>query len=179
MEIKYRRCTSDHELQQILQLQKENLATNIDIEEKEVEGFLTVEHGMEILKKMNNVCQHIIAKDGNRLVGYALCMHPLFAEEIPVLRPMFEKIRSLEENSLRYMVMGQICIGKPFRRKGVFRALYGFMRASLNSEYERILTEVDAENNRSLQAHYSVGFKDLLVYNSGARTWHLIGWEIR
>ncbi len=178
MDIEYLRCTSSDELEQILQLQKVNLATNISMEEKADEGFLTVEHSLDILKKMNDACPHILAKANGELAGYALCMHPVFAEEIPVLRPMFEKIRSIGKDSLNYMVMGQICVGKLFRKRGVFRGLYNYMSSALKSEYNSIITEVDAENIRSLQAHYSVGFNDLLVYDSGARTWHLIGWEI-
>lgn len=178
MEIEYLRCTSTDELQQILELQKVNLATNISFEEKAEEGFLTVEHSLEILMKMNTACPHILAKANGELAGYALCMHPMFAKEIPVLRPMFKKIRSIGKDSLNYMVMGQICVGKRFRKRGVFRGLYNYMSIALNSEYDAIITEVDAENNRSLQAHYSLGFKDLLVYDSGTRTWHLIGWDI-
>ena len=35
------------------------------------------------------------AKDGAKVVGYALCMHPDFAEDIPVLQPMFHRLSTL------------------------------------------------------------------------------------
>ena len=174
----YSRCDSRTELLQILTLQKENLAANVDEKERSTEGFLTVVHNFELLDQMNEKCAHILAKEEDVLAGYALCMHPEFADEIPVLKPMFEKLVSLLDESIRYIVMGQICVSKTYRKQGIFRGLYNFMRSELNTQYDSIITEVDSENNRSLQAHYAVGFTDLLVYNSGGRQWHLIRWEI-
>ncbi|NNE77330.1 MAG: hypothetical protein HKN31_09690, partial [Pricia sp.] len=73
-----------------------------------------------------------------------------------------------------YMVMGQICIDKAFRGKGVFRQLYETMRLTLLPEFASIITEVDAENLRSLHAHYAIGFTDLKTYRAGGRVWRLI-----
>ena len=178
MNIQYSRCNSREELLQILKLQNENLAVNISSNEKATEGFTTVVHSEELLENMNRVCAHILAKDGERVAGYALCMHPDFAREIEVLRPMFEKIQEQFRKPGNYMVMGQICIGKSYRKKGIFRGLYKHMRKVLQPDYKMIITEVDAVNTRSLSAHHAIGFTDLLVYSSGGRRWHLIHWEI-
>lgn len=155
-----------------------NLASSITEQEMKSEGFVTVTHSLQLLAGMNEVCRHVIAKSGDMLVGYALCMNPVFADEIPVLRPMFKRIDTVLEKGVNYMVMGQICIAKSFRKKGVFRALYSFMRDELQQEYRLIITEVDAENLRSLEAHYAIGFSDLLIYQSGEQNWHLIKWEL-
>ena len=174
----YSRCETGEELRQILSLQKLNLAESVSTEERAAEGFLTVVHDLDILGQMNEKCAHILAKDDDILAGYALCMHPEFAAEIPVLKPMFEKVEKILDESTQYIVMGQICVKKSYRRQGVFRGLYNFMRSELLTQYNPIVTEVDAENVRSLNAHYAVGFKDLLVYTSGERRWHLIRWDI-
>ena len=163
---------------QILKLQKENLVVNINSEERATEGFTTVVHTEDLLDRMNRACAHILAKVGEQVAGYALCMHPDFAREIEVLRPMFEKIQEQFHEPGNFMVMGQICIDKPFRKKGIFRGLYDHMRKVLQPDYHMIITEVDAENTRSLNAHHAIGFVDLLVYSSGGRRWHLINWEI-
>ena len=178
MDIIYSRADSSTEMEEILVLQQKNLPGNIDEAEIATEGFLTVSHTSELLSRMNNVCPHIIAKSGDRLVGYALCMHPSFRDKIEVLKSMFVKIDALVDPGLDYIVMGQICIDKDYRRKGIFRGLYGFMRSELESDYDMIITEVDDENRRSLDAHYAVGFKEMIVYPSHGRKWHMVGLEL-
>ena len=174
LSIEYKRCGDTDELKQILAIQKRNLSPVLSEHEKEDEGFLTVSHDLEILERMNNTCAHIIAKSGSVVAGYALCMHPKHAEDIPILKPMFKKIDTILSSEVKYMAMGQICIDKSFRRKGIFSGLYNFMRAQLKEEYDLIITEVDSANIRSLGAHYKIGFRDILVYQSNKRTWHLI-----
>ena len=133
---------------------------------------------MEILKVMNKVCPHIIAKSDSRVVGYALCMHPQFADEIAVLRPMFAEIDSVLPKNDKYIVMVQVCIDKAFRRQGVFRQLYRTMQDAVRPEFHRIITEVDTENTRSLQAHYAIGFVDLKSYQLDHRVWKLISLNV-
>lgn len=172
--ITYQRATSDEELQQILELQRKNLPIAISTEEKTKEGFVTVTHSFEILKEMNSACAHIIAKSDGNVVGYALCMHPKFADKIEVLQPMFNEIEAIIPKIENYIAMGQICIDKAFRKQGVFRKLYETMQLTLYPEFKTIVTEVDAKNTRSLQAHYAVGFADLKTYSSGGQDWRLI-----
>ena len=91
---------------------------------------------------------------------------------------MFKKIETVLEKDINYMVMGQVCIAKLFRKKGIFRGLYSHMRKELKEKYQMIITEVDAENQRSLAAHYAIGFNDLLFYEASKRKWHLIKLEL-
>lgn len=172
--ISYVRATSEKELEQILVLQRKNLPTVISSDEKAKEGFVTVSHTFKILKKMNDVCAHIIAKSDDKVVGYALCMHPKFADEIEVLKPMFDEIEAIVPKIENHIAMGQICVDKAFRKMGIFRKLYETMQAAIRPEFDTIITEVDAENTRSLQAHYAVGFIDLKTYRSGGQDWKLI-----
>ncbi|MGB7395276.1 MAG: GNAT family N-acetyltransferase [Pricia sp.] len=176
--IRYGRANSDKDLTQILELQKKNLPTAITSEEKKTEGFVTVSHSIEILSTMNAVCPHVIAKSDGILIGYALCMHPQFADDIEVLRPMFEQIDSILPLGKKYIIMGQICIDKAFRGQGVFRQLYRTMQNTVRPEFDHIITEVDAENTRSLQAHYAVGFEDLKSYSSEHRIWRLMSLNV-
>ncbi len=172
--IYYKQASSEQELEQILSLQQENLFKSLSTENQEKEGFLTVEHSMEILKAMNDKCGHIIAVENGNVIGYALCMHPIFADSIEVLRPMFSEINKVIQNANNYMVMGQICVTKSHRGKGVFRNLYLTMKNRLPEGFDTIITEVDGKNKRSLSAHAAVGFKTLKVYPSGDKEWHLI-----
>lgn len=97
-DIKYCRASSDEELIQILKLQKQNLPKVLSVSEKEYEGFVTVDHTFDILKQMNNYCPHIIAKQGENVVGYTLCMHSKFADGIEILKPMFKEINKVLYN---------------------------------------------------------------------------------
>ena len=174
LNIRYCRSKTDKELHQILGLQQKNLFANITDEERKQEGFVTVIHTFDLLKKMNEACPHIIAKDYDKIIGYALSMHPLFSTTVAVLKPMFDEIETVNPKPSNYIAMGQICIDKDYRKKGVFRNLYQTMSDSLKPEFDAIITEVDAKNIRSLSAHHAIGFKHLKSYNSGGQDWELI-----
>lgn len=46
---------------------------------------------------VNKAAKQVIAKDGETVVGYALVMLKSFADMIPVLKPLFDRL-----NSVRY-----------------------------------------------------------------------------
>lgn len=172
--IYYKQASSAQELEQILSLQQNNLAKSLTTDELENEGFLTVEHSMDILQAMNEECGHIIALEDGEVIGYALCMHPKFADSIEVLRPMFVEINKVMAGKSNYMVMGQICVSKSHRGQGIFRNLYLTMKNKLPEGFDTIITEVDGQNKRSLSAHAAIGFQTLKVYLAGEKEWHLI-----
>ncbi len=174
MELHFKRAETIEELLQILGLQQANLKPQLEAEEQLREGFVTVSHTLDLLQQMNTVSPHILAKDGQKVVGYALCMHPGFSTKIPVLEPMFEIIRTRGFSDRRFMVMGQICIDRAYRKMGLFKGLYMNMMQWLQPEFDCIITEVDATNIRSLNAHYAAGFKELATYPSHGRTWHVV-----
>ncbi|MGB5460978.1 MAG: GNAT family N-acetyltransferase [Eudoraea sp.] len=174
MTIQIGRVQSRLELEQILSLQKKNIPKALSIKEIEQEGFLTVTHSLDLLDRMNSRCPHIIAKENDEVIGYALCMHPKFNNEIDILKPMFEEINSVLAPGEKFMVMGQVCIQKEYRKKGVFQKLYKKMQDVLKTNYNCIITEVDALNKRSLNAHFAVGFIELKTYNYNGRKWCLL-----
>ncbi len=175
MELKYQQASGRTHLQQILDLQRNNLPENLSPAEIMDEGFVTVRHNLLLLEQMNNVCGHIIAMERDILAGYALCMHPDFADAIPVLQPMFAELKHILEPNTQLMVMGQVCVAKPYRGRGVFRGLYTSMQQYLQKDYNWIITEVDVTNTRSLKAHAAIGFKNLSAYHSGGQDWEIIG----
>ena len=176
MEITYKRAVSENELYQILSLQKINAATNVSPIEKQKEGFVTVSHTYEILKQMNDACAHIIAKDGDLVVGYALVMLKEFRDEISILSAMFETATELLGDK-KYVAMGQVCISKEYRKQGIFRGMYTFFREELQKEFDCLLTEVATDNDRSLNAHLSIGFEVLKTQESDGVSWELICWD--
>jgi len=172
--ITYKRADSNEELNQILELQRANIPSVISEEESRTEGFVTVHHSFDILKAMNDRCPHVIAKSSDKVVGYTLCMLKEFKTDIEVLKPMFQQIDACINNDETYVVMGQVCVDKRFRKQGVFRGLYKYMKQELQPDYDMIITEVDVANTRSLDAHYAVGFKLQQSYQSNGQDWALI-----
>lgn len=175
--IRYHRAITTEELYGILNLQKENLRYLISDEVSEKEGFVTLKHDFNTLKKMNDACAHCIAKRDGKVVGYALSMLQEFKNDIPILVPMFKEIDQViqEQNlSSNYIVMGQICIDKNARGIGVFRGLYQYMVQELKNDFDAIITEVDIKNTRSCNAHKAVGFKFLKNYTSNDQLWEVI-----
>lgn len=172
MRIEYTPATTAEELVQIMSLQKMNLKSAISELEMAHEGFVTVSHDLELLKRMNDVCSHILAKDRDKVVGYALSMDPGFNKEIPVLQPMFDELK--KRNIHDFLVMGQICVAKTHRKQGIFRGLYAAMKKAAYPKYATIITEVDTSNTRSLGAHVAIGFKKIGTYHSLGQNWELI-----
>jgi L-amino acid N-acyltransferase YncA len=176
--IVYYKASSIEELKEILELQKENLSQILSQEEKTKEGFVTVEHSLEILKEMNEAYPHSLAKYNDKIIGYALSMTKEFGNKIEVLKPMFKEVSKIVLDG-KYLVMGQICIDKKYRKQGVFKGLYNFMKTNAFSDnYDLIITEIDIHNSRSLKAHESVGFHKLKDYSSKDKYWRIVSLKI-
>lgn len=175
--ILYKRASTLDELEQIRTLQLQNSSQNITSEEKLQEGFVTVQHTVALLEQMNTACAHIIAKDEEKVVGFALVMLSSFRNEIEVLIPMFERIDSLIPASKSYVIMGQVCVDKNYRKQGIFRGLYDFYRTQLQQEFDFLITEVGAINLRSMSAHEYIGFKTIDSYEEDGINWNIMLWD--
>lgn len=175
--ILYCRANLPDELKQIRELQFQNSSSRLSNKEKSTEGFVTVQHTVSLLEKMNNACKHIIAKEHSKVIGYALVTLPSFRSDIPALQPLFTRIENLVASDTKYVVMGQLCISKDYRQKGVFRALYNFYREQLQGEFDVLITEVATLNQRSLQAHQAIGFKIIATYLEYDLEWNIIQWN--
>lgn len=172
--VTYKKVTNKEELQQILNLQEQNLPGNLTLFQRTNQGFVTVKHNLDLLAKMNETCPHSVAIFKDKVVGYALSMTRNFDNEIEVLKPMFNRLTKIRPTS-NYIVMGQICIDKDFRKQGIFRGLYNYMKNEVCSNvFDEIITEIDNINTRSLNAHFSVGFKELVTYKSNGQDWIIV-----
>jgi ribosomal protein S18 acetylase RimI-like enzyme len=168
---------NEDELEQILDLQRANLARNLSPEEIAAQGFVTVEHTVDLLKQMHALAPSIIACDEDRLAGYALVMPIECRSFLPILEPMFVRLDRLRMQQQRFYVMGQICVAKPFRGRGVFDLLYRAHRHHLRSRYDFSVTEVSTRNTRSMRAHQRIGFVEIDRYRDETDEWTLLRWD--
>ncbi len=168
----------------MLALQQLNLPHRSSAEKIAQQGFVTVQHSLALLEKMNNAARHVIAKDGDKVVGYALVMLPSFQDMVPVLKPMFRKLETLSYfdtplDSLKYYVMGQICIAEDYRGQGIFQGLYEKHKELYSSQFDLCITEVATRNPRSIRAHQKVGFEIIHTFTDETDTWHIIAWNLK
>ena len=175
--IEFKLTSTKKDLEEILALQQKNLPQHISSKEKQKEGFVTAEHTLEVLHEMHKEHPHIIATHNTEIIGYALCMGKEFKNDIPILTPMFHEIEasiSALDKRINYIVMGQICVAKSFRKKGVFKGLYRAMKQHVSSEFNAIITEVALQNKPSSKAHKAIGFEVLKTYTLNGQEWELI-----
>ncbi len=148
--------------------------------EKEVEGFVTLEHNLDLLKEMNDPFPHTVALVDGRLVGYALTMLKEMKSSIEGLEDMFAQLSRIDYGGrafmqYRFFIMGQICVDKAFRKKGVFRGLYDTIKTNMKAHFDFLITEIARENLRSINAHKAVGFETLKVHRaSDGKDWAIV-----
>ena len=102
-------------------------------------------------------------------------MRPTF-RNIPMLLPLI-KIADEVVSNKPYLVMGQICIDKPYRGLGLFDGMYNYYKQQLSGQYQCLITEVAVENQRSLNAHKRVGFKAVHSRVESGQEWKLLVWD--
>jgi predicted GNAT superfamily acetyltransferase len=180
--ISFSTSVSKDELQGILDLQAANLAINLNAEDIHSQGFVTVSHTYDQLKKLNDYERHIVAKQDDRVIGYLLAMTENSKSDIPVLVPMFDMFKETfyKNKSIadyNYIVVGQVCIAKQFRGQGILDNCYAAYKDYYSPRYDFAITEIATTNTRSLNAHKRVGFKEIKSYTSGTQVWVIVLWD--
>ena len=168
--VSYLAATTEKHLGAILKLQQANLPKNISAKEAQQQGFVTVEHNIEILRAMNAQYGHQIALIDDELAAYALVMLRDFSRSVPVLWPFFERLEHLEWqgkklSEMAYFVMGQLCVAKPFRGLGVSKGLYCHLGQRMKNDFQLMVTEVSSKNKPSIIAHEKAGFELIYQYH--------------
>lgn len=176
-------CTKD--LEGIIELQKRNLRADLSPEEIKEQGFVTVSHSLDDLEKMQKHEPNIIAKDGNQVIAYVLGMTEQSKNDIPRLVEMYESFDHIQykDKSIadyQYIVVGQVCVDKNFRRQGIFDKSYEAYKLYFQGNYEFAITEIATINLRSMKAHERIGFKTIYTYADSINTeWNVVVWDWR
>ena len=177
-------ATSIQDLNGILTLQAANLKGSQPEDNQKKEGFVTVQHDLEILKEMNRLHPQIIAVAENQVIGYALVMGREMQTKIPVLQPMFAMFdhvtyKGKPVNAYNFYVMGQVGIAAGYRGQGIFKGLYHKHKSAYAQIFDFCVTEVSAHNQRSMKAHLNIGFEVIHSFHDTTDHWHilLLPWE--
>lgn len=183
MQIIITRVSNEVELIGIQELQKANLRKLIGEEEAQKEGFVTAEYSLELLKSMHESSPSIIAKDGDKVVGYALVSTKAIMGQHELLDDLFDVLDKLSFNGASlseknaYVLVGQLCVEKKYRGMGLVQKMYQYFKDSLQDDFKYLITDVAAENERSLKAHIRSGFQVIHTIDYGGMKWDIVLWD--
>lgn len=166
-------------------LQKENIPAKLTADEMQEQGFVTVIHRLEDLRKMNQFEKNLVMKDDDKIVGYLLAMTKNSQSDIPVLIPMFEMFDTISYDKKlladhNFIVVGQVCIHKGYRGIGLLDKSYEAYRSFFKNKYDLAITEIATANQRSLNAHKRIGFKEVYRFTDIDKIeWSIVIWDWR
>ncbi|KAJ3320116.1 hypothetical protein HDV06_005681 [Boothiomyces sp. JEL0866] len=159
---------NDHHLQQIIDLSTLNNKKNLSLDQQS-DGFTTAEYSLEFLQRLHIITPAIVALDVDRVVGYVLVVPKELAGGHPLLLDFVSQIQNSDYrdfSTINYIVVGQLCVAKDYRGKGLVQKLYSHLECAYQS-FDSAITDVDQRNSRSKKAHYKSGWKPFgdIVYD--------------
>lgn len=169
----------------LLDLQRANLKNNLDVVTQQSQGYLSFPYTTAIIQRMMQAEPQPIAVAEGQVIGYALTATLPICQTIDLMLPLLEMFNQLIFNgkplsAYQYYVMGQVCVRAGYRGMGVFDALYAQHRVLFAGKYDFTVTEIAADNWRSIAAHRRVGFKTLHRYFDALsqKTWEVVILEL-
>jgi RimJ/RimL family protein N-acetyltransferase len=174
----------EDDLEAVKALQNENLRRNLPESESLQEGFVTAEYSVEFLRRMHSLQPSVVGRAGEELTGYAIAVSPDIRGNHALLDALFDDIdpiefRGVQLSGCRYLLCGQLCVKKGFRGNALSTKMYTFMKDSLSSEYEYLITEVASDNPRSLRAHTKLGFVSVKTTIFNNVEFQIVLWDWR
>lgn len=174
--------SSEEDLLQIHTLNLANLRQNLTPSEPNGEGFVSWLYPASLLLHMHRLAPSIVVKDEGRVIAYALVSMieaRVFHSDLDAMFRQLEKIRYRDRPlfSYRFYCMGQICIDRPYRGKGLFALLYEKHREIYGNQFDFVLTEIATGNPRSMKAHAAVGFTTIHTYRDALDEWNVVVWD--
>lgn len=167
------------EIAELLDLQRANLAINLDAQTIESQGFVTFVYAPETIQKMMQAAPQIVARANGQIVGYALTATAEVGLQNELIRPLVELSKKLDPLSKKqFYFMGQVCVRAGYRGVGVFDALYNEHKALFQYRYDGVVTEIASDNYRSLAAHKRVGFHTIHTEfdETHGKEWQVVAW---
>jgi hypothetical protein len=180
--ITIKRVSDFAELEGIRKLQEENLKKNLTPGQADSEGFVTAEYSLDFLETLHRQSPSVIAKDEDRVVGYALVVLPAVRNQHELLEDLFNAIDAIEYNhhhlqNSKYVVVGQLCVAMGYRGMGLVQKMYSHYKDCLGKDFDYCITDVAENNPRSLKAHLKSGFQTIETLKYGGMDWNIILWD--
>ena len=179
-----KRVSDRKEIEGIKTLQTANLRQNLNPEEIRTQGFVTAEYSLDFLERMNEDEPAVIAVDDDKVVGYALVATRGLLGQHELLDDLFRQVdeqiyRGEKLSERNYVLVGQLCVAKEQRGKGLAGKMYELFRSELSGRFDYCLTDVQVSNPRSIRAHLRAGFQIIGELNYGGSPWKIVIWDWR
>ena len=180
--IKLGKVLHHDDLIQIKHLNQENLKNNLSQRDRLKYGFLTLEYDIELLLKVNNIEKTIVAKNGNKIVAYAIVINKTAYGLNKLFDDLIDRVNNLKYNKtnlykIDYALVGQLCISKDYRGKGLVNEIYKFFKKEYSKKYKYLVTDIDERNTRSLNAHLKNKFQIIDNFYWRDSYWNIILWN--
>jgi RimJ/RimL family protein N-acetyltransferase len=180
--IHYGPATTTDDLNRIIALQAANLRPNLAPDVQREQGFLMLTHDLPTLQIMNRALPHIIAKDGDQLVGYALSYARELGDFVHGMGTLIDMAEGLTHQGkpvgqYSHYYIGQVCVAASHRGQGVFDGLYATHRQHFADHFDLLITDLALRNTRSRRAHIRVGFELVHQYENHDEQVGLIIWD--
>jgi predicted GNAT superfamily acetyltransferase len=178
--LSFQTAGSQQDLQGILDLQLQNHLSTISAID---DGFVFVRHDLKVLSKMQAFAPQVICKDGDEVVAFTLAMTADCKGDVPELIPMFAvfdqiPFRGKKISDFKYIVVGQVCVGKNHRGMGVFDKSYQTYKETFQDSFDFAITEISTRNPRSIRAHARIGFSEIHQYTDpSGEHWSIVVWD--
>lgn len=176
---------SDGDLRAIAEIQLRNQREGRSEADLRDHGFVSLRHSLELLREMSGRWPHTVARCDGAVVGYALVTLPEFGARIPDLDPFFARLDAMSMGGfplarVRYFVMGQVCVDRGHRGQRLVDRMYAAQAEQMRGAFDWSITEVNAENTRSLRVHERTGWTEFDRYaDPEGRTWVVLGLRLR
>jgi len=131
---------------------------------------------------MNKKYPSIIAKDGDKVVGYALIVSKEIASKHDLLFDLMNAIDGLKYKNtnlgtVNYILVGQLCVHMSYTGNGLVQKMYNLFKKKYVLIFDYCITDVATDNPRSLKAHVKTGFNILESFKYGGITWNIVLWD--
>jgi predicted GNAT superfamily acetyltransferase len=167
------------EIAELLDLQRANLAINLDAQTIESQGFVTFVYAPETIQNMMAAAPQIVARADGKIVGYALTTTVEAGLDNELMRPLVELSYTLGPLSKKsFYFIGQVCVRSGYRGTGIFDALYQEHKDLFKYQFKAVVTEIASDNLRSLAAHQRVGFQTIHTEfdEKHGKEWQVVAW---
>ena len=182
MMIDIRMARSERDLKGIKTLCSENHFSKLSDKELNTQGFITINYSLDELKALHEIAASVIALDNQKVVGYALVANK---ESLGIHHMLDDLIRFIEHTTYqsisfrnsRYIVVGQLCVSKAYRRQKIAQRIYEKFQQIYGNDYHYCITSVDIKNQGSIKAHLMRGFKEIQTTTYQCKSYSVILWD--
>jgi predicted GNAT superfamily acetyltransferase len=182
MSVEVKLVETFEEIKGVKHLHDKNLKKNLTPEQQAAQGFVTFEYDLDFLEAIHRAHPSVIAVDEGVVVGYVLVvtresqqLHPLITEFVQHLSRIKYKGQLMDQ--LSFCLVGQLCVAQSHTGQGLVQRMYNAYKDQHSTQFDYLVTDVDAQNVRSLKAHLKTGFEVVgSLAHEGSR-WEVILWD--